>query len=163
MTGPVIRGRAGRTPLHCPFLRLRPSAFQPHSCRALFLRSGLRLPAAGGTSLPDGQVLAGGGDDPGRRAAFDIDPRHRAGAIRPTPAGPYHRIPRTDPHRGARPCRRAQARAPRLRGTADPFASGGRWHPGGHRGGPGGWPSLQSGRRDASCLPGPRTGLLRTQ
>ena len=79
MTGPVIRGRAGRTPLPCPFLRLRPCAFQPHSRRALFLRSGLRVPAAGGTSLPDGQVLAGGGDDPSGGGAWAVDPRHRAG------------------------------------------------------------------------------------
>jgi len=39
--------------------------FQPQSGGALFLRPRLCLPAAGRTSLPDGQVLAGGGDDPG--------------------------------------------------------------------------------------------------
>ena len=68
-------------PLPCRFLRLHRRTFQPHSRRALFLRSGLCLPAAGGTSLPDGQVLEGGGDDPGRRGPGAVDPRHRASAV----------------------------------------------------------------------------------
>ena len=79
MTGPVIRGRAGRTPL--PLRICTRLLFSLTSARALFLRSGLCLPAAGGTSLPDGQVLAGGGDDPGGRGAGTIDPRHRASVI----------------------------------------------------------------------------------